>query len=82
MQKVEFLLVGGYALAFHGAPRFTEDIDLMVLVSPEKADKQHTVRVCAQLGTLYMGFNSLVGIPEQAGGSKSGKPWDKLIAPC
>jgi len=37
--KVEFLLVGGYALAFHGAPRFTEDIDLMVLVSPENADK-------------------------------------------
>jgi hypothetical protein len=23
--KVEFLLVGGYALAFCGAPRFTED---------------------------------------------------------
>ncbi len=38
-QKVEFLLVGGYALAFHGAPRFTEDIDLMVLVSPENADR-------------------------------------------
>ena len=32
-------LVGGYALAFHGAPRFTEDIDLMVLVSSENADK-------------------------------------------
>ena len=37
--KVEFLLVGGYALAFHGAPRFTEDIDLMILVSPENADR-------------------------------------------
>ena len=38
-RKVEFLLVGGYALAFHGAPRFTEDIDFMVLVSPDNADK-------------------------------------------
>ncbi|QTN34340.1 nucleotidyl transferase AbiEii/AbiGii toxin family protein [Akkermansiaceae bacterium] len=38
-RRVDFLLVGGYALAFHGAPRFTEDIDLMVLVSPENADK-------------------------------------------
>lgn len=37
-RKVEFLLVGGYALAFHGAPRFTEDIDLFVLISPENAD--------------------------------------------
>lgn len=42
-QKVEFLLVGGYALAFHGAPRFTEDIDLMVLVSPENAAKLEQV---------------------------------------
>lgn len=24
--RVEFLIVGGYALAFHGAPRFTGDI--------------------------------------------------------
>ncbi|MEK7951111.1 nucleotidyl transferase AbiEii/AbiGii toxin family protein [Luteolibacter soli] len=38
-RKVEFLLVGGYALAFHGAPRFTEDIDLFVFVSPENASK-------------------------------------------
>jgi hypothetical protein len=43
LRKVEFLLVGGYALACHGAPRFTEDIDLMVLVSPENADKLHAV---------------------------------------
>ena len=42
-RKVEFLLVGGYALAFHGAPRFTEDIDLLVLVSPENADNLHDV---------------------------------------
>ena len=44
-RKVEFLLVGGYALAFHGAPRFTEDVDLMVLVSPGNADKLHAVLV-------------------------------------
>lgn len=42
-RKVEFLLVGGYALAFHGAPRFTEDIDLMVLVSPGNADSLFSV---------------------------------------
>jgi hypothetical protein len=42
-RRVDFLLVGGYALAFHGAPRFTEDIDLMVLVSHENADKLFSV---------------------------------------
>ena len=25
--EVDFMIVGGYALAFHGAPRFTGDID-------------------------------------------------------
>jgi hypothetical protein len=27
---VEFVIVGAYALAFHGAPRFTGDIDVLV----------------------------------------------------
>ena len=31
--KVEYLIVGGYALAFHGAPRFTGDIDLSTATS-------------------------------------------------
>ncbi len=26
--KVEYIIVGGYALAFHGAPRYTGDIDI------------------------------------------------------
>ncbi|MBR9982184.1 MAG: hypothetical protein KFF50_14235 [Desulfatitalea sp.] len=28
--KVNYLIVGSYALAFHGAPRYTGDIDLFV----------------------------------------------------
>jgi hypothetical protein len=35
--KVEFLVVGGYALAVHGAPRLTGDLDLYVRPSPENA---------------------------------------------
>lgn len=27
--QVEFLIVGGYAVAFHGKPRYTKDIDLL-----------------------------------------------------
>ena len=27
---VEFIVVGAYALAFHGAPRFTGDLDILV----------------------------------------------------
>jgi hypothetical protein len=33
--EVEFLVVGAYALAYHGAPRFTGDIDVFVRPTPE-----------------------------------------------
>jgi hypothetical protein len=35
--EVEYLIVGGYALAFHGAPRFTGDLDILVRPSRENA---------------------------------------------
>jgi hypothetical protein len=36
---VEFLVVGAYALAFHGAPRFTGDIDVFVKPTPANAER-------------------------------------------
>jgi len=38
-KSVEYLVVGGYALAFHGAPRYTGDIDLFVNPTPENAGR-------------------------------------------
>ena len=38
-QRAEFLVVGAYALAFHGAPRFTGDIDLFVRPTLENAER-------------------------------------------
>lgn len=37
--NVEFLLVGGYALAAHGHPRATGDLDLWVRPEPENAKR-------------------------------------------
>ena len=37
-EKVKFLLVGAYALAAHGYPRATMDIDIWVMPSPDNAD--------------------------------------------
>ena len=37
--KVEFLVVGAYAMAAHGYPRATGDIDLWVFTSKENAEK-------------------------------------------
>jgi hypothetical protein len=36
-ERVEYLLVGAYALAVHGLPRATGDLDLWIRPSPENA---------------------------------------------
>jgi hypothetical protein len=36
--RVEYLVVGGYAVAFHGHPRLTRDLDLFYRQTPENAE--------------------------------------------
>jgi hypothetical protein len=46
--EARYLLVGGYAVAFHGEPRFTKDLDIWVEPTVENA---HRVRTAlAQFG--------------------------------
>ena len=37
--RVEYVIVGGYALAFHGAPRYTGDLDILVNASEDNAHR-------------------------------------------
>lgn len=37
--RVRFLVVGGYAVSFHGYSRYTGDIDVWVEVAPDNADR-------------------------------------------
>ncbi|MBI4903584.1 MAG: nucleotidyltransferase [Acidobacteria bacterium] len=39
---VDYLLIGGYAVNYHGYPRATADIDLWIGVSPENAERVAT----------------------------------------
>lgn len=39
--RSEYLVVGGYALGFHGQPRYTKDVDIWVGRSPENAARVH-----------------------------------------
>ncbi len=50
--KVEYLIVGGYALAHHGVPRYTGDMDIFV-----KPDKENALRILKALDNF--GFGSL-----------------------
>jgi len=36
-RKIKYLLVGGHAVAFHGHPRYTGDVDFLIDTSPENA---------------------------------------------
>jgi len=50
--EAEYLIVGAYALAFHGVPRYTGDLDILVRPSSDNAN-----RVLSALGDF--GFGSL-----------------------
>ena len=43
--KVEYVIVGGYAMAFHGYPRFTKDIDIFYKITPENINKIRTALI-------------------------------------
>jgi predicted nucleotidyltransferase len=69
--KVAYMIVGGYALALHGKPRHTGDLDIWIDISEENAVK--LVKVLKEFGMeslglekddfLKPGFISQIGYP-------------------
>jgi hypothetical protein len=69
--EVEYLIVGGYAVSFHGYPRTTGDIDVWIARRQSNADK--VVNVLKQFGfdlpelspQMFMGEKQIIrmGIP-------------------
>ncbi len=52
--KVDYIIVGGYALAFHGAPRYTGDID--IFVKPEALNAQRILVALDEFGFASVGL--------------------------
>ncbi len=52
--KVEYMVVGGYALAFHGKPRHTGDLDVWINISEDNAIRM--LKVVADFGLQSLGF--------------------------
>lgn len=44
--KVKYLVLGGYAIAFHEHPRYTKDLDIWLELSEENAEKVLQVGFC------------------------------------
>jgi hypothetical protein len=36
--RVDYLIVGAFAVAFHGFPRYTADLDILKIIEPFAAD--------------------------------------------
>jgi len=51
---VQYLVIGGYAVAFHGHPRYTKDLDVWIRVSPENAGR--IVRALHEFGFESLGL--------------------------
>ena len=54
--RVSYMIVGGYALAFHGAPRFTGDLD--IFVQPDHENAQRIVAALAAFGFASLGLTA------------------------
>lgn len=56
-KKIEYLLVGGYAVILHGYPRFTGDIDFWINPAPKNAKR--IIEVLDQFGfsSLNLGID-------------------------
>jgi hypothetical protein len=54
-KHVRYLVVGGYAVALHGHPRYTKDLDIWVELSRENA--QALVQALAQFGMSSLGLS-------------------------
>ncbi len=52
--KVEFLIVGSYALAYHGSPRYTGDID--IFVNSDKLNAAKIINVIEKFGFSELGL--------------------------
>lgn len=52
--RVRYLVVGGYAVALHGHPRYTKDIDIWIEMSPENA--ANIINALEQFGFTSLGL--------------------------
>lgn len=52
--EVEYVIVGAHALAFHGAPRFTGDID--ILLHPSQKNAARVLSALSEFGFVSLGL--------------------------
>jgi len=67
--KVDYLVIGGLAVNFHGIPRMTYDIDLMVLL-----ERQNIIRAVTKI--TQWGYKPKIPVdPQDLGDKKKRNSW-------
>jgi hypothetical protein len=57
--KAEFLIVGAVAVSFHGFPRYSGDVDVLIRPSPENAERIRAALVDFGFAGLDISFGDL-----------------------
>lgn len=52
--NVQYLIIGGYAVAYHGHPRYTKDIDVWICIDPNNAGR--VVKTLTDFGFESLGL--------------------------
>jgi hypothetical protein len=63
-KKVEYVVVGGHAVAFHGHPRLTGDVDFLIRPTRENADRVLAVLRDFGFGSIGITVDDLI-VPEK-----------------
>ena len=61
---VRYLVVGGYAVAFHGEPRYTKDLDVWIELNPENAARLIEALNAFGFGSLHLRAEDFL-VPDQ-----------------
>lgn len=54
--EVRYLIVGGYAVAYHGYPRYTKDVDVWIWINPKNAER--VVKTLKDFGFSSLGLEA------------------------
>jgi hypothetical protein len=62
--EVHYLVIGGYAVALHGHPRYTQDLDIWIEMEPSNAAKLMNALTDFGFGSIGLSSNDFT-VPDQ-----------------
>ncbi len=77
--KVDYVIVGAFALAFHGRPRNTGDLDILVCCSQANAAKIE--QALESFGFGGAGVTAAISLSQAKSSNSAGRPIASILLP-